>query len=218
MSTRAQMRAALKRRIPRSDLVDDDYDKYLDDGILDLCTKRVWLRSLEHQGATITTSIGVSQYTIESVFFSITYIEDVTNKRRLERFDGGFSEYIEAKQYAQNGKPTRFVEFGPNFYVLDPPDSDAYSLIPYGYKRPAIGSGPTGMPNIEPEWHYPIELVAASHIFRDLGDEERAGGAEAEFDKWLSMRDTPIRHANRHDTPVRNIRIHGAYHNKRTGV
>jgi hypothetical protein len=217
MSTRLQMRTALKRRIPRTDIVDADFDKYINDGLLDLCTTRVWLRSLEYQGSAVATTVGGTQYPLETTFFALTFVEDTTNKRVLERFDGGFREFLDAKQNAQNGKPTRFVEFGSNFYILDPPDA-IITLVPYGYRRPLLASGDSSTPNIEEEWHYAIELVAAEHVFRDLGDEERAAAASQEFDKWLVKRDTPVRHAARHNNPAKLLRIHGSYINRRTGV
>ena len=219
MSTRAQLRTALKRRVARPDLTDADFDKYLDDGLMDLATIRMTFRSLEYEGAPISTSLGVPSYPIESNFFSISYIEDTTNKRVLERFDGGFREYLDSKQNAQNGKPTRFVEFGSNFYVLDPPEG-IFVLVPYGFRRPAFNppTGDSGMPNIEVEWHYAIELVAATHALRDVGDEERAIAIDTEFDKWATKRDTPVRQAARHNNPPRMLRVHGGYFNPRTGV
>jgi len=218
MSTRLQIRNALKRRVPRADLTDTDYDKWIDDGMLDLCTTRVHLRSLEAQGDPVATSVGVTSYNIQSDFFSIMFIEDATNLRVLTRFNGGFREFLDSKQVAQQGQPTRFIEFGNKFYVLDPPEG-VFSLVPYGYKRPAFSTaGDSGVPNIETEWHYAIELIAAEHAWRDLGDEERAAAAENEFQTWLGKRDTPTRASARYNIPQVRTRPHPMLRNPRTGV
>jgi len=218
MSTRLQIRNALKRRVPRADLTDTDYDKWIDDGMLDLCTARVHLRSLEAVGTNVVTTIGITSYVIQTDFFSIMFIEDSTNHRVLTRFNGGFREFLDSKQVAPSGQPTRFVEFGPNFYVLDVP-AGLYTLVPYGYKRPSFSvAGDSGVPNIEPEWHYPIELIAAQHAWRDLGDEERAASAESEFQAWVAKRDTPTRASARYNIPQVRTRPHPSLHNPRTGV
>ena len=202
MSTRAQMRSALQRRVPRSELLAADYDKWLDDGLLDLCTRRVHIHTLERAASPITSVANQAAYSRPTNSFSILYIEDTTNARVLSRFAGGFEEYLQTKRNATTDPvPTMFTEFGSSFYVHRAPSVSTITWVPYVYVYPTLGSADTSVPDIPADWHYAVELVAAEHAFRDLGDEERAAALAQEFDRWLMMRDTTRRQTARFNVP-----------------
>lgn len=223
MSTRVQVRTAVRRRIgnrPTTEFSDADLDKWLDDGLLDFATRRVHLRSLEALDTPVVASVGVSSYAIPSTVFSILYLEDTANSRVLRRFPGSFSDFLEASQNADNGIPSQFIEFGTNFYVGPeiPQASDLPTWQPYVYNRPTWAAPDASLPNIESEMHYGVELIATIHGFREIGDEERAAVTEQEFQAWLGQRDTPRRQTARFERPVRGVMPHPGYHDRRTGV
>lgn len=212
------MRADLLYRLGnRTELTTTQLDQWLNDGLLDLCTKRVHLRSLESTSDPYSTSANEISRALPATAFSIIEVEDQTNKFVLSRFPGGWREYLWARQKAPAGKPVYFIEFGGSRFWY--PQVDAtYSMTDYFYARPTFGANPADSPNIETEWHYGIELVAAEHAFRDIGDLERAQGATQEFNTWLAGRDTPTRRSHRTTVPMHGIRPHPAYRNRRTGI
>lgn len=215
--TRADLRTLLKRRLGnRFDVDDTVADVYLNNGLLDLATVRVTLRSLERACQPVSTTAGVVQYSIEANAFVVLFVEDTTNKRVLTRFAGGFYEFLQYRQSAQNDKPSQFVEFGTNFYI-NPPDG-AYSLTPYCYMRPTFNTAASAVPDIETEWHYAVLLIAAQHAFRDFGDDERAAGTEQEFQAWVAKRDTAKRATDRFNVPQRGVMPAQAWMPGRLGV
>jgi len=194
-------------------LAASDYDHWLDEGLLDLCTRRVHIHSLERAATSITSTAGTAAYSRPPGSFSIMFLEDATNQRILSRFPGGFEEYLQAKRNATTDPtPTMFAEFGPNFYVWRTPSVDTIVWVPYVYLYPTMAAADTSVPDIPSDWHYAIELVAAEHAFRDLGDEERAMAVAGEFDRWIAMRDTTRRQTARFNVPrAGGARMNSAY-------
>lgn len=214
--TRAQIRAALQRRLPRTELTTADYDRWIDNGLLDLCTRRVHIHALERVGTTILSVANQPDYARPLGSFSILYLEDTTNQRVLTRFPGGFEEYLRAKQNAPtaqaNDVPSHFAEWGESFYVFKLPPVSNINWVPYVYVRPTLAATDGASPDIPDEWHYAIELIAAEHGFRDLGDEERADKVAEEFARWLGMRDTTRRQTARFNVPrAGGVRPHPDY-------
>lgn len=218
MATRTTLRSDLLFRLGnRTEITTTQLDNWLNDGLLDLTTTRVHLRSLESSTTAYTTSPNESNRVLPAGAFSLTQVEDLTNLFVLSRFPGEWREYLWAKQRATPGKPIYFIEYGGSRYWYPQIDA-AYSLIDHFYARPTFGPNPGDSPNIESEWHYGIELVSAEHAFRDLGDRERAQEVVGEFQVWLAGRDTPTRRTRRGNVPAHGIRPHPAYRNWRTGV
>lgn len=230
MSTRLQIRNALQRRITtRSDLVNSDFDKWIDDGLLDLATRRVQLRSLE--GAAIagpSLTAGVYSYAIPTTtpatIFALmavwVYASSATAGVILKPWDGTFQTMLDSLANSQGqagARPAYYMLHGTSFFVYPVPET-TYSSLLLPYYRPFLDTGDSSVPTIEPEWHYAIELLAAEHAWRDLGDEERAAAAEAEFGAWLAMRDTPLRAAKRYDPRNIMAKPHPSARNPRTGV
>lgn len=221
--TRADLRTLLQRRLAfRTDLATSDFDSYLDQGLLDLATLRMQLRSLEGSSAPISSSAGTISYPIPTgtpPVFAILHLEDTVNKSVLYRFPGGMHDFLIAKQASQsNGVPRFFVEFGANFYVGPQPPDGTSVWTPYIYNRPSMGTDPASVPNIESELHYGIALLGAEHAFRDVGDEDRANNVMQEFQAWIAGRDTPRRMTARHDRPAGGVRPNFSWRNLRTGT
>lgn len=230
MSTRLQIRNALKRRITlRTDLTDPDYDKWIDDGLLDLATRRVELRSLQGSsfaGPDITisqTSFTIpttAPATIFSLNAIVVYETSATDGATLIPWDGTFQMIVDAQVRSQGvglGRPAFYLVYGTSVMLWPIADKTYHTLL-FPYYRPALASAESSLPSIELEWHYAIELIAAEHAWRDLGDEERAAAAESEFSAWLAMRDTPVRQQKRHDPRNMKAKPHPLMRNPRTGV
>jgi hypothetical protein len=218
MSTRTVLRADLLYRLGnRTELTTTQLDNWLNDGLLDLCTKRIHLRSLETVADPFTTTANDTSAPLPANAFSLMYVEDQTNKFNLYRWPGEWWEYLWARQNASPGPPKYFIEYGGNRFWYPQVDG-AYSIVDYFYARPTFGANPGDSPNIETEWHYAIELIAAIHAFRDTGDLERSQSAETEFQAWLAQRDTPTRRTRRMTIPSHGVRPHPSYRNRRTGV
>lgn len=218
MTTRAVLRSDLLYRLGnRTEVTTTQLDQWLNDGLLDLCTKRVTLRSLETASNAYTTAVNEVNRALPATAFALIEVEDQTNKFVLSRFPGGWREYLWARQRALPGKPVYFIEFGGSRFWY-PTIDGAYSLTDYFYARPTFGANAGDSPLIESEWHYAIELIAAEHAFRDLGDLERAQQATQEFSAWLAGRDTPTRRTHRTTVPSHGVRPHPAYRDRRTGI
>lgn len=219
--TRAFLRTQLGRRITsRTDVTNTDIDQWGDDGLMDLCTQRIEIRSLQGVGSPLTTVIGAASVSRPTGVFSVRFLEDTTNQQVLTRFPGGMYEFLQGKQHSAGGPPTQFLEDGPSLFLLPVPDG-VYTFTPYTYNYPTWGADASAEPSIEREWHYGVLLLAEAHAFRDLGDEERANaidGQGGEFERWLMRRDTAIRRTRRHDIPIRTLRPEVARRNSRFGV
>jgi len=215
---RTTLRSDLLYRLGnRPELTTTQLDGWLDNGLLDLTTKRVHLRSLETLAAPFNTAANDVSAALPAGAFSLIEVEDLTSKFVLSRFPGEWREYLWARQNASPGHPVYYIEFGGSRYWYPKVDG-IYSIQDYYYARPTFGPNGADSPLIEVEWHYAIELVAAIHGFRDLGDVERAATAEQEFQAWLSQRDTPLRRTRRTAVTPHGIRPHPASRNSRTGV
>ncbi len=218
MATRQTLRSDLLYRLGnRTEITFTQLDNWLNDALLDLTTKRVHLRSLETLGDVFVTGVNEVSRNLPSGAFSLIEVEDQTSKFILSRFPGEWREYLWARQRVSPGHPVYFIEFGGARYWYPATDA-AYSMVDYYYARPTFGPNPTDSPNIESEWHYAIELIAAEHAFRDIGDMERSQVASQEFTAWLAGRDTPTRRTRRTTVPPHGVRPHPAYRNRRTGI
>ena len=218
MATRTILRSDLLYRLGnRTEITTTQLDQWLNDGLLDLTTKRVHLRSLEATGDLYVTGVNEVSRALPATAFALMEVEDQTSKFVLSRFPGEWREYLWARQKVSPGHPVYFIEFAGSRYWYPQTDA-AYSMVDYFYARPTFGPNPGDSPNIEAEWHYAIELVAAEHAFRDLGDLERAQLATQEFGSWLAGRDTPTRRTRRTTIPPHGVRPHPAYRDRRTGI
>lgn len=218
MSTRLQIRNALKLRIPRStaaggDISDAQYDSWIDDGLLDLATRRMQLRSLEGAPTTVALSAGTYQYLIPTstpTIFAITDLAIPSVGVVLQYWNGTFNTMLQALigVGAANAQPSQYIVRGAYFYVFPTPDT-SYTAYLYPYYRPSFSvAGDSGIPTIEEEWHYAIQLIAIAHAWRDLGDDERAQGAENDFMAWLNLRDTPVKANTRYASPKMRVKMH----------
>jgi hypothetical protein len=224
MSDRAALRSALLDRVAsRTDATVAKLDKWLNDGLLDLGTRRIHIRELETVGTPVSSSVGTAAYSLDSGddSFYIRYIEDTTNLRVLDRWPGTFQSYLKAKQNEAptvDTVPTFFLEHGNQFFVFNTPQVATINWTPYIYVRSSMGVASNAVPNINEEWHYGIEILAAAHAFKDVGDEERAIAAEVEWNAWLAQRDTARRGSKRFNIPVRGIQPHGSWIRRRRGI
>lgn len=218
MANRTTLRANLLYRLgARTEITSAQLDQWLNDALLDLTTKRVHLRSLEAVADPFTTAANEVSRALPATAFSLMEVEDQTSKFVLSRFPGEWREFLWARQRATPSHPVYFIEYGGSRYWYPVPDA-SYTMVDYFYARPTFGANPSDSPLIEAEWHYAIELIGAVHGFRDLGDLDRSARAEAEFQAWLTQRDTPTRRTRRGTVPAHGVRPHPAYRSGRTGV
>lgn len=236
---RATLRSRLLLRLGnRSDATTALVDGWLNDGLLDLCTKRVMVRSLELGPITsVVPTASVSTYGIPTdpnsqPLLALTRIQQKDSAqpwngeatRRLLPWEGAFESMLDAiarREVQADDAPVRYIVYGTNFIVFPIPGATKAPNLSweiYGYRRPFMGPNPNDSPNIESEWHYALGLVAAEHAFRDLGDEERAQIAAQEFKDWYEGRDTARRIERRNNAAKGGARPHPAYFNRRTGV
>ncbi len=221
MSTRLQMRTAVQKRLGnRTDVTQADLDKWLDDALVDLTTRRVHIDELETV-APITTGIEVGVYSYPtSTTFAILYITDTTSGRILNQWDGTYESFLQANlahEDAPTDVATHHIEFGGKINLFPRPQ-DIRVLVVYFYSLPTMGAGDSAEPNINPEWHYPIEILAAKHGHHDLGDDVRADKEEQRWAEWLSQRDSSRRLRTRFNVPTKGIGLSPAARNRRTGV
>lgn len=222
MATRSAMRTAVKRRLGnRTDITNADLDKWLDDAILDLGTRRIHFEELESTDGTITTAVDVDAYSLPSAnTFAVMYVFDTVNKRVLDRWSGSMESLIRARlvhESAATDLPTHFLEYGDKIHVY-PTAQSILTINVYTYDRPTMAAGDTAEPNFNIEWHYPIEILAAKHGHHDLGDDGRAQVEEQRWMEWLTQRDSGRRHRARFNVPQKGVGIHPATHSPRTGV
>lgn len=221
-TTRAQARASLKRWLGnRTDLTDSDYDMFLDDGLFDLTTRKIHLLSLERVGSPIFTSANKANYPVPDGAFAILHIEDTTNKRTLDRFAGGFEDFLRSRQNqtpADGNPPTQYSEFGTEFWLGPAAPNGVITLVPYYYARATWGTAVDATPGIEAEWHYAVLLMARIHAAQDIGDETRLGLAAAEWQAWFAQRDTSRQMQRRHNVPAGGVRPHPSLRDRQFGV
>lgn len=194
--TRESLKTRLLLRLGGRTDVDDLINTWGDEGLINLCSRRLEIRSLQAVGTPITTSPGSATIAIPSNAFAVRFLEDVTNDRVYRRFDGGMFEFLQAKQSAGQEVPAQFIEDGNLIYMLPIPNG-VFTINPYIYTRATWGTDPASQPSIEQEWHHGVLLLSAMVAFEDLGDEERTAAAKAEFEMWLAERDTPVRRTQR---------------------
>lgn len=242
--TRAQLRDKFFLRMGRRSEVSDVtvQDGYLDNGLLDLATRRYSLRSLMVGPIqSLNPTNATESYTIPNdsdgrPLFAIMHIvqhdsdgatsgKGGTNTRRLLPWEGSIELMFDAlarRVISDSDAPVRFAMFNSTtFFVYPSPGAVAVSTLTwdiYGYRRPFMGPNPNDAPDLDLEWHYPIALVAAIQAFRDLGDEERAAGVEQELTMWYAQRDSAPRIERRFSRQRGGARPHPSYFNRKTGV
>lgn len=221
MSTRLEMRTDVKKRLGnRTDVTDADIDKWLNDALLDLTTRRVHIDELEKSGG-ITTQVGVTAYSYPSnKTFAILYVYDPSEKRILNRWDGTYESYLRAHGAHESNSddiPTHHIQYG-GMINLFPTPQDVRGIVIYFYSLPTLGAGDSAEPDINPEWHYPVEILAAKHGHHVLGDDIRADKEEQRWNEWLQQRDSSRRLRTRFNVPTKGIGLSPAARNRRTGV
>lgn len=226
MSTRAQFRSALSRRLGRTDMTNTDLDKWIDDGLLDLGTRRFTFRELEGVGSIGPLVNSLAAYTRPADAFAIQFIEDNFTRRTILQWPGSMQALDQASfghTTVADDKPAYFKEYG-TLVILFPAPGSAHaglgqSITTFHYKKPSMGTDPANTPNIDDYWHKGIELLAFKYAAADLQDDERSARAEAEWQEWFTTRDTPKRHSDRVQIPTMPIRAHQSWvRNRKTGI
>ena len=220
--TRTTGRASLRRWLGnRTDLVDADYDLFLNDGLFDLTTRRIHFQSLEKVGASITSVLNQPNYPSPADAFAILHIEDTTNDRVLDRFPGGFEDFLRGRQNqvsAVGNPPTEFIEYGSQLWFGPMPPVAGIVWAPFYYQRATWAADGTATPGIEEEWHQAVLMIARIHAAQEAGDAGRLQLAEAEWQAWLAQRDTARRMQRRHNIPAGGVRPHPNMVDRRWGV
>lgn len=226
--TRAQFRATLLRRLGRSstELSNADLDQWIDAGLLDLGTRRFTFRELETTGTIGPLVAGLAAYSRPADAFAITFIEDDANTQILYPWPGSIQSLDQATlkhTSIATDKPAFFKEYGAFVFLFPAPGSGhakiGLSLPTFYYQKPTMGTDPGNSPNIDAYWHKGVELLAFKYAAADLGDDERGARAEADWNEWFAVRDTPKRASSRHQIPSMPIRPHASWvRNSKTGV
>jgi len=217
---RNEARIRLAQRLGnRGDVTAALIDPWLNEALVELTTRRVEIQELQGTSNVITSQVGVTGYSRPADAFAVRYLEETTQDRLLDRFPGGFEDFLREKQNSTNAEPTRFGEWGNQILLLPPPDLATYSYTPYVYKLATWGSAAGDSPTIGTAWHRGILLLAEMIAFQDMGDDERASKAQQEFEVWLGQRDTSMRQMRRFNVPTRGVQPAGAtMRDPRTGV
>lgn len=221
--TRTFARASLKRWLGnRTDLADPaDYDAFLDNALFDLCTRKFHIQSLEVVGSPIVATPNVANYNLPSTCFALLHLEDTTNHRMLDRFPGGFGDFLRARQNqvsADGSPPVEFIEYGGQMWVGPQPPATAIVWLPYFYARPTWTSDATAVPGIEEEWHYGVLLRARAIAAQEAGDAARLQLAEAEWQAWIAQRDSSRKMQRRQNIPAGGVRPHPSMSGTRFGL
>lgn len=227
MANRGVLRASLKKMTGSrtDDFSDADFDVFLADGLLDLGTRRIEIQSLMTVGTPIASVAMQASYDISLAnadTYVIRYLDDTTNSKIVDYWDGTFEDYLRAKNNENPDAttvPDKFIVYGNKFYVFQTPQVATISWTPYIYLRAKfVGSGDAAIPNVGEEWHDAIKILAKKRTFIELGDDERSANAEQEFIAWLSLRDTPRRMQKRYKATTRGVRPHPSLVHSRLGV
>lgn len=178
--TLASMRAWLKRALlNRSDIDDDEYDLWINDGYLDVCTS-VDLDELKGSLA-ITTVAGQALYALPYVVSSTQgagLIDTTLYGGGTPLSKGDKSWYRE--QDNKSGRPETYFREG-DVLVLYPTPDKAYTISLDFRIRPLPLSEETDSPILGQEWHRPIRLSARQKAFDDLQEFDKAMPAENSF-------------------------------------
>jgi hypothetical protein len=169
-AARSTMRTRLKYRMSnRSDLTNAQLDAWLDAGLLDL-TSRIRSRQQESTDATKTFTIGANTVTMPTTMIAVLDIRNTTLDQPLDYTE--WTKYRKLK--ITSGTPRIWSVWGTTLY-FDKNATAADALSMFGIILPTWAAADASVPAIDDQLEYGIELLAAAHGFRDIGEETKAG-------------------------------------------
>lgn len=184
---RQTIRVRVKRRLSnRSDLTDAQLDEYLNAGILELSTRLV-IPDLQVRDTSATLTATSNTVSYPSGMVSVDHIRNTTKDWELYRIDW---TTIRAMKLV-SGDPRQWAAYGRTIY-LDRLASTADALDIFGQRRPSWGAANGAAHGLQDEYEYGIELLAAIHAHRDLGESTKAAITETgEFEPWVRRNKFP---------------------------
>lgn len=210
---RTDFRTRIKYRASnRSDLTNAQLDQWLNAGFLDM-QMRIRLRQSEAIDTSKTFTVGVNTVTFPTNMIAVLHVRNTTDDRPMEYID--WTEYRRLR--IVSGDPTLWTTWGTTIY-LDKLATTTDALSIFGISQIAWAAGDSATPGVDDQLEYGIELLAAAHMFRDLGQPEKAALIEnpmspgvGEF--WVWVR------ANRHPRLIQGLasRTHAGFHPVLTG-
>jgi hypothetical protein len=178
--TLASMRLWLMRALlNRDDLSDDEYDLWINDGYLDVCTS-VDLDELKGSLSIVTVA--------DQPFYNLPYVVSSTQGASIidtSLYGGGtpLSKADKAwyrEQDNKSGRPETYFREGEVLVLFPTPDK-AYTVALDFRIRPLPLTDDTDSPILGQEWHRPIRLSARQKAFDDLQEFDKALPAENSF-------------------------------------
>ena len=163
------MRTRLRYRLSnRTDLTNAQLDQWLDAGLLDLAS-RIRIRQLETMDSTKTFTVGSNEVTFPTNMIAVLDIRNTTSDLPLDYMD--WPRFRQLK--ITSGTPRQWTVYGVKM-LFDHLAIAADSLSLFGVSQPSWASGDSATPGIDDQLEYGIELLAAAHGFRDIGQEAKA--------------------------------------------
>lgn len=186
-SDRQTIRVRLKRRLAnRTDLTSAQLDEYLNAGLLELSTRLV-IPDLQTRVTTSTLTAGSNTLAYPSAMIAIDHIRNTTKDWELFRIDWLTIRAIKLT----TGDPRQWSPYGRTIYFDRlAATSDALDIL--GQIRPTWAAADAAAHGLQDEYEYGIELLAAAHAHRDLGELAKAVAVESsEFDPWTRRNKFP---------------------------
>ncbi len=168
-AARSTLRTRLKYRMSnRSDLTNAQLDAWLDAGLLDLVS-RIRSRQQESIDTSLTFSVGSNTLTMPSTMIAVLDIRNTTLDQPLD--------YTEWTKYRKlkivSGTPRVWSVWGTTLH-FDKLATAANALSLFGITTPSWAAADGSLPPVDDQLEYGIELLAAAHGFRDIGEEGKA--------------------------------------------
>lgn len=168
-TARSTLRTRLKYRMSnRSDLTNAQLDDWLNGGLLDLCS-RIRVRQLEGIDTSKVFTIGSNTLTMPTTMIAVLDIRNTTLDQPLD--------YTEWTRYRKlkitSGTPRIWAVWGTTLH-FDKNATAADALSMFGILVPVWAAADGSLPPVDDQLEYGIELLAAAHGFRDIGEEAKA--------------------------------------------
>lgn len=197
MATTTQ-RDAFRNRITyragnRSDLTDAQKDQWLDGGMHDLSLS-LRIRQLEDVDTSKSFVVADNTMTLPTDAVAVLHIRNSTEDQPLTHIPWTRFEKIRIV----DGTPRLWTNIGETLYFdKNPTATDSLRMIVV--KQHNWGGTGSSTPPIDAQFDYGLELLAALHMFRDLGSEAKAELIESsqqprtgQFWSWVQANRHPI--------------------------
>ena len=212
-SQRSVLRTKVRYRMSnRTDLTSAQLDQWLNDGLIDLCS-RVRVRQQEGTDTSKTFTVGSNTVAMPTTMVAVLDIRNTTLDQPLDYIEWT----VHRKLKITSGTPRIWTVWGTTMY-FDKNATTANALSMFGILVPVWGAGDTATPPIDDQLEYGVELLAAAHGFRDIGEEAKAAMIEnpmqpgtGQFWAWVRANRLPrlIQGMASQSKPIVQVRLDG---------